>query len=143
MTPTDMQGTICLVTGSTSGLGKATAFALAQQHATVILGCRDRQRGEAVLAEIKAASPAASAELLLLDLSVQNSIRSAVAEMPEAWLRKLALKITEQAPEAAAKKKADTMISAFLDDMPVYKIHAFSEGRFTEQRLEEILSRVQ
>jgi len=25
----------------------------------------------------------------------------------------------------------------------VYKIHAFSEGRFTEQRLEEILSRVQ
>jgi hypothetical protein len=35
------------------------------------------------------------------------------------------------------------MISAFLDDMPVYKIHAFSEGRFTEQRLEEILSRVQ
>jgi beta-glucosidase len=45
--------------------------------------------------------------------------------------------------EAAAKKKADMMISAFLDDMPVYKIHAFSEGRFTEQRLEEVLSRVQ
>jgi NAD(P)-dependent dehydrogenase (short-subunit alcohol dehydrogenase family) len=42
MTPTDMQGKICLVTGSTSGLGKATAFALAQQHATVILGCRDK-----------------------------------------------------------------------------------------------------
>jgi hypothetical protein len=44
---------------------------------------------------------------------------------------------------AAAKKKADMMISAFLDDMPVYKIHTFSEGRFTEQRLEEVLSRVQ
>ncbi len=85
MTPTDMQGTICLVTGSTSGLGKATAFALAQQHATVILGCRDRQRGEAVLAESKAASPAASAELLLLDLSVQNSIRSAVAEFEKRY----------------------------------------------------------
>ena len=27
--------------------------------------------------------------------------------------------------EAAAKKKADMAISAFLDDMPVYKIHAF------------------
>ena len=54
MTPTDMQGKICLVTGSTRGLGKATAFALAQQHATVILGCRDLPRGEAVLAEIKA-----------------------------------------------------------------------------------------
>ena len=81
MTPTDMQGNICLVTGSTSGLGKATAFALAQQHATVILGCRDRQRGEAVLAEIKAGSPAANVDLLLLDLSVQQSVRTAVTEL--------------------------------------------------------------
>ena len=80
MTPTDMQGTICLVTGSTSGLGKATAFALARQHATVILGCRDRQRGEAVLAEIKAASPTATVDLLLLDLSAQHAVRSAVRE---------------------------------------------------------------
>lgn len=80
MTPTDMQGKICLVTGSTSGLGKATALVLAQQHATVILGCRDRQRGEAVLAEIKAASPATNVDLLLLDLSLQHSIRTAVRE---------------------------------------------------------------
>src|SRR5947209_2047550 len=80
MTPTDMQGKICLVTGSTRGLGKAVAFALAQQHATVILGCRDRQRGEAVLAEIKAASPAANVDLLSLDLSVQHSVRSSVRE---------------------------------------------------------------
>jgi len=80
MTPTDMQGKICLVTGSTSGLGKATAFALAHQHATVILGCRDKQRGEAVLAEIKAANPTATGDLLLLDLSVQHSVRTAVRE---------------------------------------------------------------
>jgi len=80
MTQTDMQGKICLVTGSTSGLGKATALALAQQNATVILGCRDKQRGEAVLAEIKAGSPTATVDLLLLDLSVQDSIRSAVTE---------------------------------------------------------------
>jgi retinol dehydrogenase-12 len=80
MTPTDMQGKICLVTGSTRGLGKATAFALAHQHATVILGCRDQQHGEAVLAEIKAASRAANVELLLLDLSVQHSVRTAVTE---------------------------------------------------------------
>src|SRR5256885_1865508 len=80
MTPTDMQGKICLVTGSTSGLGRATALALAQQHATVILGCRDKQRGEAVLAEIKAANPTATVDLLLLDLSVQHSIRTAVRE---------------------------------------------------------------
>jgi NAD(P)-dependent dehydrogenase (short-subunit alcohol dehydrogenase family) len=80
MTPTNMQGNICLVTGSTRGLGKATALALAQQHATVILGCRDQQRGEAVLDEIKAASPAAIVDLLLLDLSLQHSVRRAVRE---------------------------------------------------------------
>jgi beta-glucosidase len=44
--------------------------------------------------------------------------------------------------EAAAKKKADTAVKAFLDDMPVYKVHAFSEGRFTEQKLAEILKQV-
>ena len=81
MTPTDMQGKICLLTGSTRGLGKAIALALAQQHATVILGCRDKPSGEAVMAEIKAAHPAASVDLLLLDLSVQHSIRSAVRDV--------------------------------------------------------------
>jgi NAD(P)-dependent dehydrogenase (short-subunit alcohol dehydrogenase family) len=80
MTLTNMQGKICLVTGSTRGLGKATAFALAHQHATVILGCRDKQRGETVLAEIKAASSAATVDLLLLDLSVQHSVRTAVTD---------------------------------------------------------------
>ena len=32
-------------------------------------------------------------------------IRSAVAEMPEAWLKELALKVTEAAPEAALRAK--------------------------------------
>jgi NAD(P)-dependent dehydrogenase (short-subunit alcohol dehydrogenase family) len=85
MTTTEMRGTICLVTGSTSGLGKATAFALARQHATVILGCRDRQRGEAVLAEIKAGSLAATVEPLLLDLSVQHAVRTAVREFEKRY----------------------------------------------------------
>jgi beta-glucosidase len=42
--------------------------------------------------------------------------------------------------ETVAKKKADMAVKAFLDDMPVYKVCAFSEGRFPEERLEEILS---
>jgi len=45
--------------------------------------------------------------------------------------------------EAAAKKKADMAIKAFLDDMPVYKVCRFSEGRFTEDMLEAILEQVQ
>jgi beta-glucosidase len=41
--------------------------------------------------------------------------------------------------EAATKRKSDMAVKAFLDDMPAYKVCAFSEGRFAEKRLEEIL----
>jgi hypothetical protein len=33
------------------------------------------------------------------------------------------------------------MIKAFLDDMPVYKVCAFSAGKFAEERLEAILEK--
>jgi beta-glucosidase len=46
------------------------------------------------------------------------------------------------AEEASVKRKADLAVKAFLDDMPVYKVCAFSEGRFPEERLEAILKRV-
>ena len=39
--------------------------------------------------------------------------------------------------------EADMAVRAFLDDMPVYKVCAFSEGKFTEQMLKEILKQVQ
>ena len=39
--------------------------------------------------------------------------------------------------------EADMMVRAFLDDMPVYKVCAFSQGKFTEKRLEDILKQVQ
>jgi beta-glucosidase len=46
------------------------------------------------------------------------------------------------AEEASTKRKSDLAVKAFLDDMPVYKVCAFSEGRFPEERLEAILKRV-
>jgi NAD(P)-dependent dehydrogenase (short-subunit alcohol dehydrogenase family) len=80
MAQPDMRGEVCLVTGSSSGLGKATALGLAQLGATVILGCRDKQRGESALAEIKIGSGNQRVELMLIDLSLQHSVRSMVAE---------------------------------------------------------------
>jgi beta-glucosidase len=44
--------------------------------------------------------------------------------------------------EAATKRKSDMAVKAFLDDMPAYKVCGFSEGRFSEKRLEEILGSV-
>ncbi len=46
------------------------------------------------------------------------------------------------AEEMLTKRKADMAVQAFLDDMPVYKVCAFSEGRFPEERLEAILASI-
>ncbi|TMC96999.1 MAG: SDR family NAD(P)-dependent oxidoreductase, partial [Chloroflexi bacterium] len=70
-----MQGKICLVTGATSGIGKATALGLAQMGATVVMVGRDREKGEAVQREIKTKSGNEAVDLLLADLSSQESIR--------------------------------------------------------------------
>jgi short-subunit dehydrogenase len=50
-----MNGEVCVVTGATSGIGKATAAALARLGTQVVLVGRDRGRGEAAAAEIAAA----------------------------------------------------------------------------------------
>ena len=47
------------------------------------------------------------------------------------------------AEAAAEKKKARMAVMAFLDEMIVNKIPAFSEGRFTDDRLDKILREVQ
>jgi len=47
-----MKGKVCVVTGATSGIGKAAAAALAGLGATVVLVGRDRGRTEAAAAEI-------------------------------------------------------------------------------------------
>ena len=49
----DLEGKVALVTGATSGIGKAAAIQLAAQAATVIVHGRDPDRGAAVVAEIE------------------------------------------------------------------------------------------
>ena len=47
------------------------------------------------------------------------------------------------AEEAAEKKKARMAVMAFLNDMVVNKLPAFSEGKFTDEELTEILRQVE
>src|SRR6266478_9711447 len=75
MAQADMHGKICLVTGSTSGIGKATALGLAKLGATVVMVSRDKARGEAARSEIQTKSGNDSLDLLLADLASQASIR--------------------------------------------------------------------
>jgi NAD(P)-dependent dehydrogenase (short-subunit alcohol dehydrogenase family) len=55
----DLQGKVALVTGATSGIGRAAAVQLAEQGATVIVHGRDATRGAAVVAEIENAGGSA------------------------------------------------------------------------------------
>jgi len=75
-----MNGKICLVTGASSGIGKATALGLARMGATVVMVCRDADKGQAALAEIRQKSGNNSIDLIVADLSSQAAIRSLASE---------------------------------------------------------------
>src|ERR671921_1507710 len=74
---------ICLITGATSGIGKATAMGLANMGARVVMVGRDRGRGEPALAEIKEKTTNPSVDLMLADLSSQEEIRRLAVEFNE------------------------------------------------------------
>jgi retinol dehydrogenase-14 len=82
-----MTGKTCLVTGANSGIGKALSFALADRGAHVVMVCRDRNRGDAALNEIKSRTQNTCLDLLLIDLSSQRSIRSGVEEFKKKYKR--------------------------------------------------------
>jgi hypothetical protein len=48
----DLAGSTALVTGATSGIGKATVLAFARRGARILVSARDRLRGQAVVAAI-------------------------------------------------------------------------------------------
>ena len=71
----DQTGRSAVVTGANSGLGVVTARELARAGATVVLACRNVQKGEAAAAEIGVAVPGAQLEVAELDLSSLASVR--------------------------------------------------------------------
>jgi retinol dehydrogenase 12 len=68
-----MKGKVCVVTGATSGIGKATAAALAGLGAQVVLVGRDRGRAEATAAELGRA--AAPPRLEIADFTSMGQVR--------------------------------------------------------------------
>lgn len=67
-----------MVTGGTSGIGKATVLALAAMGSTTVLVGRDPARGEATADEVRLATGNDRVEVLVADLSSQASIRALV-----------------------------------------------------------------
>src|SRR5690348_6351490 len=79
-----MQGKICMVTGASSGIGKAIATKLATMGAIVVTVCRDRKRGQFALREIKETSCSNTVELMIADLSSQAAICQLVEDYKHA-----------------------------------------------------------
>ena len=82
-----MSGKICIVTGSNSGIGKETAFALAEMGATVVMVVRNQEKGEKALAEIIEKSGDKSVSLMLCDMSLMASIRDFAREFKKKYSR--------------------------------------------------------
>jgi len=75
--PQSMRERVCLVTGASNGIGKATAIKLANMGASLVLLCRDRDRGETAMAEISLRSGNEDIDLLVADLGSLRQVRRA------------------------------------------------------------------
>ena len=83
----DESGRVAIVTGSNTGLGYDTARVLAARGARVILAVRDTAKGEQAAARIRGLSAGAEVTVHKLDLGSLASVRTAAAELGDAYPR--------------------------------------------------------
>lgn len=76
---------VALITGGSSGIGRATALAFARQGAHVVLAARSADRGEAVVREIEAAG--GSAIFIPTDVSNADQVRALISQTVERFGR--------------------------------------------------------
>ena len=74
-----------LVTGANKGIGRETARRLAQLGMTVLVGARDRARGEHAVATLREGTP--DVHLVLLDVSDPASVARAAKDVEERFGR--------------------------------------------------------
>ena len=73
-------GENCLITGASSGLGFAVSRYLANMGANTIMLCRNKEKGENAVLEIKKETPNALVDLMLCDLASMKSIQSFIKD---------------------------------------------------------------
>jgi NAD(P)-dependent dehydrogenase (short-subunit alcohol dehydrogenase family) len=80
----DLHGRVAVVTGANGGLGLASAKALAGAGAHVVMAARDQGKAATAEAEIRAAHPGASLEIVELDLASLASVAVAAERIGRA-----------------------------------------------------------
>jgi NAD(P)-dependent dehydrogenase (short-subunit alcohol dehydrogenase family) len=81
----DFTNKVVLVTGGTSGIGKATAIAFAKAGAKVVLSGRREAEGKAVVAEITKAG--GTARFIRADIAVEADVKNLVEQTVAAYGR--------------------------------------------------------
>ncbi len=74
-----------LITGANSGLGLATAKALAQRSFDLILVCRSEQKGRDAQADVQRANPSVKVDLFTADLANADSVRQVAEQIKAAY----------------------------------------------------------
>lgn len=71
----DLAGRRCLVTGANAGIGFATAKALADLGAEVVMLCRSKDRGERAAEEIRSSTGSSQVSVVELDMSDLKAVK--------------------------------------------------------------------
>jgi NAD(P)-dependent dehydrogenase (short-subunit alcohol dehydrogenase family) len=76
----EVEGKLCVITGSNSGIGKETTLGLARKKAKLVMVVRNPERGNKGREEIVSKSENKSIDLMICDLSSMQSIRRFIQE---------------------------------------------------------------
>jgi len=82
-----MNRSICLITGATSGIGKAAALALAKRNYELILIGRNKEKAKKVCYKIKKKTGNDNANYFVCDLSLLQDVRSTADKIKNAYDR--------------------------------------------------------
>ncbi|MEZ4749217.1 MAG: oxidoreductase [Bdellovibrionota bacterium] len=83
----NLKGKIVVITGATSGIGKAAALVMATKQAEVVIAVRNVSKGEQVVAEAKKANPEAKISVRKLDLSDLKSVTACAEGLKKDYQR--------------------------------------------------------